>query len=74
MKLHCKRIILMDENIIHPNCNACGKELVPYLIEEGLTSELLELLLKCDLILGKKDDKYVALLCSNCLSLKKIGE
>jgi len=66
-----KKVVIFDENKIYPNCNVCGKELSPYLVESGLAPTTLAILEFTDLILGEFNNKPIILLCNKCLKLKE---
>ena len=66
-----KKIVAIDENKIYPECNVCGKEISPYIVEGGLSSTTLGILELTDLILGKLNNEPVILLCNRCLKLKE---
>ena len=69
--MNCRKVILLNENIILPNCYKCGNELSPYQIEDEISYKTLELFKLSKLWLWVKNGKHTILLCTNCIKLEK---
>lgn len=68
--MNCRQVFLLDENIIHPNCYQCGKELSIYQIEDEIPYQMLEYFKLADLWLWEKNGKHTVMLCSNCVKIE----
>ena len=69
--MNCRQVFLLNENIIHPNCQ-CGKELSIYQIEDEIPYKMLELLKLSNLWLWEKEGKHTVLLCNRCIDIQLV--
>jgi len=80
MYINMSKLICLDENVLYPNCCACGKELSPYSITSEelnkLDQEVVEGFLKGNLlrINGISEDKHFLYICISCFNLELIKE
>ena len=69
--MNCRKVIILDENIIYPSCYKCKRELSPYEIQDDLDYHTIELLKLNNLWLWEKKGKATILMCPNCVTLTK---
>ena len=76
--LRLQRLVFLNENILNPDCHACGKELSGFLITQEQLAEYFSpadigwLVQKKLLLQSKKyQPKLVVFLCKHCCKEKK---